>query len=214
MCKHEQCFLIELLYLYTVRKDTQVEHSRESHRALKAALDSIVPAYDDLIDRLSNLIESSEAKNSPARVHFSDDLRCLISSRAHTEKIRRKAAASGSKKTDPREWYLYMMAGLVEGATRGEQIPALVDLIDAASAAHGQETGSLNNEMLEKRIRRCRVRFAWAGGRTYRLPPVERRRVDPLEYLDPQEYLDIQKSLEAQSQFDAQPHIEDEDIPF
>src|ERR1019366_1366252 len=39
--------LIELLYLFTVRKDTAADKSREGYRVLNLSLESIVPAYDD-----------------------------------------------------------------------------------------------------------------------------------------------------------------------
>jgi hypothetical protein len=220
MNKHELCLVIDLLYLYSLTTDTSVEESRERNRVLKATIDSIVPAYDKLIDRLSTLIESSEGKQPLAMGLISDDLRYLISSREQIIKVRNNAAHSGSKKTNARAFYLCMMSYLVEGATRTQQIPVLTDLINAAYAANGKGTAISDEGTLKRRVFRCRKRFAWASRGPYRLPSEKQKRIERQQLLEMQkEYEDLmefesQQQLESPQQCEVQTQIEDGEIPF
>lgn len=197
------CFLIELLYLFTIRKDTSVDKSHDSYRVLKVALDSIVPAYDDLIDKFSTLVESSDAKQTIFVGTFDEDIRSLAACRKHADKAREEAAFIGSNKTNPRDWYLHLMVVTMEAETRKHQIPSLLDLLNAAWAANGEKTGLLDAETLRKRVQRYRKR----RGLDKAPRPLPSRLyddkgpVDPALYLDAQELLDLQKEYEAQEQY-------------
>lgn len=215
------CFLIELLYLFTIRKDTSVDKSHDSYRVLKVALDSIVPAYDNLIDKFSALVESSDAKQTCFVGSFDEDIRSLAACRKHADKAREEAAFIGSNKTNPRDWYLHLMVVTMDAETRKHQIPSLLDLLNAAWAANGEKTGLLDAETLRKRVQRYRKR----RGLDKAPPPRpsrlfdDRGPVDPALYLDAQELLDLQKEYEAQEQYarelyEAQSAVEDKDIPF
>lgn len=215
------CFLIELLYLFTFRKDTSVDKSHDSYRVLKVALDSIVPAYDDLIEQFSAMIESSDAKQTPFYGSFDEDLRSLAACRKHAEKVRNEAAFYGTNKTNPRDWYLHLMVVTMEAETRKHQIPTLLDLLNAAWAANGERTGLLDEGTLRKRVQRYRKR----RGLDKSPPPLPSRLfddkgpVDPALYLDAQELLDLQKEYEAQEQyareqFESKVPFEEKDIPF
>ena len=215
------CFLIELLYLFTVRKDTSVDKSHDSYRVLKVALDSIVPAYDDLIGKFSALIKSSDAKQTHSYGSFDEDIRSLAACRKHAEKVRNEAAFHGTNKSNPRDWYLHLMVVTMEAETRKHQIPTLLDLLIAAWGANGEKTGLLDEGTLRKRVQRYRKR----RGLDKAPPPLPSRLyddkgpVDPALYLDAQEFLDLQKEYEVQEQhareqFEAQAPFEEKDIPF
>jgi len=209
-------FLIELLYLFTVRKDTYVDWSRDSYRVLKVALDSIVPTYDDLIEQFSALIESSDAKRALLYHGFYEDLRSLDACRKHAEEVRNESAFRGSNRTNTRDWYLHLMVVEMERATRTHQISALLDLLNAAWAANDEKTGLLDEETLRKRVQRFRKR----RGLDKVPPPLPSHLLDaqpptdPLHYFDAQEYADIQEQSKTQEQYDPQTHGEDDDIPF
>ena len=159
MGKDDLCELIDLLYIYTASKGTLVDAEHESHRVLKSALDLIIPAYDDLIEKLSALIKSSAAAYALTHERFNRELRYLTTHRKHAEEVRKDAAVCGSNKINWRDWYLNLMVLDMERVTGRQQISGLVDLIDAACAAHNERTGLLSEETLKKRIQRTRQRL-------------------------------------------------------
>jgi hypothetical protein len=221
MRKDDLCFLIELLYLYTVRQDTHVEESRESHRALKTALDSIIPAYDDLIDRLSTLSQSSKTRVALTYRSFSDDLSVLIAARKHAEAIRNEATVWGSNKTSARDWYLHLMVAEMERATGRQEIPILVDLIDSACAGNGEKTGLLDAETLKKRVQRHRKRHGLRKALRPAPYPLdlsteERMEIEAQALVDAQEYYNSEEFRNSGQSYETPPSPppSDEDIPF
>lgn len=216
--KDDLCVLIELLYLCTVTGYTYVEKSSNSHRVLKAALDSIIPVYDDLIEKLSELVRSSDAKDALTYESFDDDLRLLAAGRTHSEKVRRKAAFYATKKTNSRDWYLHMMVVEMERGTRTHQIPTLIDLLDIAWKANGVEAVLLDEGTLRRRVLRIRKRSGLD-----KAPPLpshlfdrkeEGDPADPDELRDLQEYYDSQESTDSHGLADSESPSEDEGIPF
>jgi hypothetical protein len=159
MGKDDLCELIDLLYIYTASKGTLVDAEHESHRVLKSALDSIIPAYDDLIEKLSSLINSRAAAYALTHERFNRELRYLTTHRKHAEEVRKDAAVCGSNKTNWRDRYLNLMVLDMERVTGRPQISGLVDLIDAACAAHNKGTGLISEETLKKRVQRARQRI-------------------------------------------------------
>lgn len=102
--------LIELLYLFTLRENTSLDEHREDHRILKKKLESIIPAYDNVIHRLSQLIESPGVASAMGYASLTEDHRQLVAARERAEQARQHAASFGSNKTNTRDWYLFLMA--------------------------------------------------------------------------------------------------------
>ena len=220
MRKDDLCWLIDLLYLYTVNEDTYMEKSCERHQVLKVALDSIVPGYDALIEMLSELIKSDNARQ--ARIHnsFDEDLRFLAAGRKHAEEMREEAIVRGSKKARTRDWYLHLMVREMECATGTQQLPVLIDLINCACTANDEESDTFSEDTLEKRVRRYRKRY----GLRQALRPVPyplslskeelmeieaQALVDAQEYYDSEDYRNSGQSCET-----PRPPPSDDDIPF
>jgi hypothetical protein len=150
--------LIELLYLFTVRKDTAADKSREGYRVLNLSLESIIPAYDDLIDKLSDLMKSGVALWLGYE-DLAEELRRLSEGRARVEKLRADTFAWGCRGGNIRDLYLVFMASQMKGATGKQQMSALRPLIEAAYAAHGEETEVPEESSLGRNILRFRERY-------------------------------------------------------
>ena len=149
--------LIELLYLFTVRKDTGADKTRKINGVLKVSLEWIIPAYDDLIDKLSDLMKLSVAVWLDYE-NLAELRRRLIAGRARADKVREDAAVYGSPKAKIRDFYLAFMAAQMKGATGTRQMSALRSLIMAAYAAHGEKTALPQENSLGRNILRFRER--------------------------------------------------------
>ena len=149
--------LIELLYLFTVRKDTVADKIRKINGAVKVSLDWIIPACDDLIDELSDLMKSSAAVWLDYE-NLDEFRRRLIAGRAGADKVREVAAVWGSPKAEIRDCYLAFMAAQMKGATGTRQMSALRSLIEVAYAAHGEKTALPIENSLGRNILRFRER--------------------------------------------------------
>ena len=158
MRKDDLRSLIELLYLFTVRKETGADMTREIQRVVNVSLESIIPAYDDLIDKLSDLMKSSVAVWFGYE-YLTEAHRHLIEGRARADKVREVAAVYGSRKAKIRHCYLVFMASQVKGATGKQQMPAIRSLIKAARAAHGEKTALPDENSLGRNILRFRERY-------------------------------------------------------
>jgi hypothetical protein len=221
MRKDDLCWLIDLLYLYTVSEDTYMEKSCERHQALKVALDSIVPGYDALIEMLSELIKSDNARQ--ARIHnsFDEDLRFLAAGRKHAEEMRKEAIVRGSRKARRRDWYLHLMVREMECRTGKQELPALIELINSACAANHKDPETYSATTLEKRVRRYRKRY----GLRQALQPApypldlsteERMEIQAQALVDAQEYYDSEDFRNSGQSCETQPPPppSDDDIPF
>jgi hypothetical protein len=155
--KDDLCSLVELLYLFTVREVTAADKVRECYRVLNLLLEWIIPAYDDLIDKVSDLMKFSIAIGLGYE-NLAEALRRLIAGRAHADKVREHAVTWGSRKAEIRHCYLVFMASQMKGATGKPQISALRSLIEAAYAAHGEKTAVPEESSLGRNILRFRER--------------------------------------------------------
>jgi hypothetical protein len=225
MRKDDLCFLVELLYLYVFLDTTLMERNRESYRVLGAALDKIVPAYDELIERVSALTKSNEAKTVLVYQGIADDLRALSAARNRAEEARKQADVRGSKKARSRDWYLHLMVSEMERAMGAQEIEFLCRLIDIAREANDDkldkddEPEFLDAETLKKRVQRYRKRYG------YRKPlrPVpfpldvskeELAEINAQALIDAQEYYDSEEFRNS-GQSSEPPHSpSDDDIPF
>jgi len=124
---------------------------REIQRVLNVSLESIIPAYDDLIDKLSDLMKSSVAVWFGYE-YLDEAHRNLIEGRARADKVREIVAVYGSRKADFRTCYLAFMASQVKGATGKQQMPAIRSLIKAARAAHGEKPALPDQNSLGRKL--------------------------------------------------------------
>jgi hypothetical protein len=150
--------LTELLYLFTVPKDTVVDKCRESYGVLNLSLESIIQAYDDLIYKLSDLMKSS-GEIWLGYENLAEELRRLIAGRARADKVREDAVTCGSRKAKSRHCYLAFMASQMKGATGKKQLSALRPLITIAYAAHGEKSVPPEENSLGRNILRFRERY-------------------------------------------------------
>lgn len=157
--KDELRSLIELLYLFTVDEDTGIDKARKCYRVLNLSLELIISAYDDLIDKLSDLMKSSLAVWLDYE-NLAEALRRLIAGRALAHEVRGGAVTFGSPNENIRNCYLAFMASQLKGATGKQRLSALRSLIEAAYAAHGEETAVPEVNSLGRNILRFRKRIA------------------------------------------------------
>jgi hypothetical protein len=104
-------------------------------------------------------MQSREVKPALTYVSLAEELRSIVAAKKHAEQIREYTVSWGSKKTNPRDWYLFLMASEMESKTGNRGIPALMKFIDAARQAHGDMDEFLDEESLKKRIQRYRRRL-------------------------------------------------------
>jgi hypothetical protein len=157
MRKEDLCSVLELLYLFTVRKETGALLIHETQRDLNVSLEAIIPAYDDLISKLSDLMNSSVALWFGYE-YLAEAHRQLIEGRASADKAREVAAVWGSR-AEIRYCYLLFMASQIKAATGERQMWALRSLIEAAYAAHGEKPAIPEENSLGRNILRFRERY-------------------------------------------------------
>jgi hypothetical protein len=153
-------YLIELLYVYTFPLKTVEDVNRDRHHSLKAKLDDMLVAYDELIHTVNEFTRSPEAKRSFLGFGVNSDLNCVLAARKNTYEAREYAKVMGSRKTKPRERYLHEMACILESATVKKRTEILLDLIDIAHQARDNMNGSKlgDAKSLDRRIQRFRKR--------------------------------------------------------
>ena len=156
--KDDLCSLIELLYLFTVPKHTVADKCRESYGVLNLSLEWIIPAYDELIDKLSDLMKSSVAVWLDYE-NLAEVLRRLNAGRALAVKVREDAVACVLGKGKIRYCYLLFMASQMKGATGTRQMSALRSLIEVAYAAHGEKKALPEENSLGRNILRFREKY-------------------------------------------------------
>ena len=150
--------LTELIYLYTHPSDTLADVNRDRHRSLAVRLESIILAYDNLIAMLNDFAGSPEAARSLLSFGVADDLRCIVAARKQSYEAQEYARAMGSKKTEPREFYLHAMACIMEATTGKKQTDVLLDLINVGYEAQGTKNSTTleDAKSLDRRIQRFR----------------------------------------------------------
>jgi hypothetical protein len=160
-------YVTELLYLYTADHITLPELNRDRHRFLVGKLETIVLACDDLIHALEDFAKSPEAARTLLPLDFAADRNCILAARTHADMAHKYAKAEGSRKTDPKEWFLHSLACVMESATGTRSLETLSDLITVANQAQGNKEDSVVEDAnsLNRRIQRFRKR-------TRTLPPL------------------------------------------
>ena len=148
--------LTEFLYLFTSRFTLQ-HRQQEVTPVLVRELDRLLLAYEKLSSSIMRLQLRRDLRVRSVYMSewFQEELQHFQSARESLNWHRNFVAAyRESVKTDPRDWYLYFIASKLMKATGSYQLPKLISLIDAASAAHGEHTHLHTALGLKKRIQR------------------------------------------------------------
>jgi hypothetical protein len=152
--KCDTSFLIELLYLMTVRAKVWKEKSQEVHRALAIEIDKVISRYDKLGESISDLRRNPRFSHPIpfARLDLAQELHRLQDSKKHLELLRDFHKKAGSYKRNPRNWYFFVLARNILKATGRRHVRELASLVDSARAAHNEKGEVSDVDKLAKRI--------------------------------------------------------------
>lgn len=153
--------LIELLYLFTCRF-TLKHQQQDASPLLIRDLDRLLSAYEKLSYGVVRLQIRRKVRVLSVYMAdwFREEFQHLQSARESLNRHREFFVRHRvSIKTDPRDWYLYLIASRLMKATGSYKLGSLATLIDAASAAHGESTHLHTPLGLKKRIQRYTKRF-------------------------------------------------------
>jgi hypothetical protein len=158
----ERCdtsYLIDLLYLFTYRGKVLVDKHTSAHHLLRDRLKKLVRLYEKLNGELRRLLNDQQLSNAliyvgPSLVEQSKLLGQAL------DVARETASTWGSYKTDPRDWYLHLLATHVREATGSSEVPAIIALIEASRIAHGERREVFTDEgTVRKRLQRYEKRL-------------------------------------------------------
>ena len=178
--KCDTSYIIELLYLFTLADDpkarasktrakrdpkttvkkspkTRVENDQNAYNLLTKLLTQKLARYDKLCDEIRSLMENPRIQHPMLylRADFTNQLQMLQTAKQHLQDLRDREAKWGSKKRNPRDWYLFLLGVTTKEATGFLHGSELATLIETAYAAHGKEDKvDVSQEAVEKQIRR------------------------------------------------------------
>ena len=155
--KCDTSFIIELLYLLTLRGKHGVERNRDAYHALLREIEKVIAKYDKLQDDIRRLIQNRQFASPMAFVSrdLVGELQTLQASRQRLEALRLSNKKWGSYKRSTRDWYLLLLAKEVIEGTGSSHIGALASLIDSSRIAHGDNSDEVTDkDLLTKRIQR------------------------------------------------------------
>lgn len=151
--------LIDLLFLFTYRGRVRVEESASSHHLLKKRLNKLVRLYEKLNGELRHLMHDPQLSHALTYVGVS----LVEQSTLLGQALRRAKANSsywGSYKTNPRDWYLHLLATHIREATGSAEVPAIMALVEASRVAHGERREVFTDEdAVRKRLQRYEKRL-------------------------------------------------------
>jgi len=148
--------LIELFYLFTYRGEVIGDRTTEEYRLLKRRLDKIISLHKKMDRDLQRVMHN----HWQGMAHFDTYLRTHLKLLGQGLLLaRERATLWGSRKTNVKDWYLYLISEHVGEATGSLNLPDVVTLLEAASVAYGDERPLFNEAMIKQRIQRYRKRF-------------------------------------------------------
>src|SRR6266480_6311324 len=155
--KCDTSFVIELLYLLTLRgRVTQDEH-QDAYHALIAEIEKIIPRYDKLLEDVLSLTDSRFSSVMPyVGGSIAKIFQRLQESKASLEGLRNSNTKHGSYKRSARDWFLFLLAKELIDATGRPHIEQLATLLDAARSANNERRHPTDVATLTKRIQRWR----------------------------------------------------------
>lgn len=161
--KCDTSWLIDLLYVFTIRAEVDTEKHQESSKLYKKKLDELVPMYDKLLAGLDGLLNSSEISSELKydRQKFAEQVRFFKAAKRHLENVIRRVLKFTSK-GNARDWYLHLISATIEQATGSKRVNDLTNLIEAARSAHGEKKPLFTDEVVKQRIQRYRKRMGIA----------------------------------------------------
>ena len=152
-------YLIDLLCLFTHRGKVLVDEDSDAHNLLRDKLKKVLRLYEKLNDELRRLMHNRLLSNAliyvgPSLVEQSKLLEQAL------YKARETASKWGSFKSNPRDWYLHLIATHIREATGSNNVPTMLALIEASRIARGEQRQVFNDEgTLRKRIQRYEKRL-------------------------------------------------------
>ena len=158
----ERCdtsYLIDLLYLFTYRGKVLVDKHTSAHNLLRDRLKKLVRLYEKLNGELRRLMHDQQLSNALIYVGFSLVEQSKLLGQA-LQVAKETASNWGSYKTNPRDWYLHLLATHIREATGSAEVPAIIVLIEASRIAHGERREVFTDEgTVRKRLQRYRKRL-------------------------------------------------------
>jgi hypothetical protein len=150
-------FLIDLLYLFTDRGQVLVDENARAHHLVKSRINQLSRAYWRWNARLDRVIQ-----NTPLLQALGLDSLIVRQARALGQTLvsaEKAAALWGSRKTNPKDWYLYLVANHIKDATGALKVKSIAELVGAADAAHDEEGQVWDDDQIKKRIQRYAKRL-------------------------------------------------------
>lgn len=156
--KCDTAFIIDLLYLLTLRKTVTVDRDQDAYHALVTEIERVVSRYDNLLEEVLTLTENPRFSPTMPYVQGSLAKVCerLQESKALLEELRDANIEHGSYKRSARDWYLFLLATTLINATGRPHIEELATLLDAARSANNERRYASDVATLTKRIQRWR----------------------------------------------------------
>ena len=150
-------FLIDLLFLFTYRGQVLVDENASTHHSVKSRLNQLSRAYRRWNARLDGVIQATP-------LHQAGTLDSLLVRQARAlgqtlVSAEKAAALWGSRKTNPKDWYLLLIANHIKDATGTLKVKSIAELIGAADAAHDEEGQVWDDDQIKKRIQRYKKRL-------------------------------------------------------
>jgi len=154
--KCDTSWIIELLYLLTLRGKCLADQNQDVYHALIAEVEKIIAKYEKLRDDIVALVQNSRLSFPMTYIgcDLLKEIRTLEESKKRLETLRDANEKWGSYKRNSRDWYLFLLAAQVINATGRSHVKELASLIESARAAHKERTGVGDEDALKKRIQR------------------------------------------------------------
>lgn len=148
--------IIELLYLLTLRGEYRAEEDQDAHRAFMTEIERIIARYNKLRDDIYGLVQNPRLSSLMPYVggDLLEEVHKLQESKEHLEVLRDSNKKWASRKRNPRDWYLLLLAGAVVEGTGRFHARALANLIESARIAHNERSQRTDEQVLYKRIQR------------------------------------------------------------
>jgi len=154
--KCDTSFIIELLYLLTLRERVTLDRHQDAYHALVAEIEKVTPRYDKLLEDVLTLTENPLFSPTMPYVRGSLAKVCqrLQESKSLLEELRDANIEHSSYKRSARDWYLFLLATALINATGRPHVEELATLLDAARFANNERCYPADVATLNKRIQR------------------------------------------------------------
>jgi hypothetical protein len=155
--KCDTSYIIELLYLLTIRAPVTADKSQIAHHHFTSRINRLISNCEKLQNDMMQTIRDSRFSSLMPyeRPALEVEIQQLEEAKKRLGVLRDSNKESGSYRRNPRDWYLLLLAMRVREATGKYHLRSLTSLLDAARAAHGEHGRDVTDEeTLKKRIQR------------------------------------------------------------